>query len=508
MPSAKYFRLMVGDTKKTALELSAVHLYNDNTRVDQNATITSGFDLSGAELGIVKTDTPVDSSKIDIDLKIKRKTSLYLIWTFAADVNVNAFKIGSGSSESSFLDKFSLQYSDDGLTFKNFINIALDKKLYYPGPWQLTDLKPVGQCYPFALSKADQLVNNCTAGDVSLHDNYSFRSLVSEPKPRNVTWIGASTTGLAVPFPGTFQSGKYYFEVCCATKNLYAPTSAYNRFVLGFFKDPNERFTDYRLSDSKGASFCIHHPSCTSTDAPFTFAGNYDYSDEIAWKEFKAPGVQHGLAIDFDTRTIKIVNPTYAQKPPGVYDMTKCNFATATTLGEKLKLAIILPSSYGATIFNDGVYMNFGQDPFVNQPPAGFQAGFGPRWREVPDSFTMFQFKPSLFNADVSADYVAAGDTFEYSAPVFDMISAFENINGGYYIKGSITRVPNIENKRFLTSLFSHEAKQIVATCIASDTGIYEFYGIKYGLYTVLSVDIRDNTVSETIGPVYPKEIV
>ena len=266
MPSAKYFRLMVGDTKKTALELSAVHLYNDNTRVDQNATITSGFGLSGAELGIVKTGTPVDSSKIDIDLKIKRKTSLYLIWTFAADVNVNAFKIGSGSSESSFLDKFSLQYSDDGLTFKNFINIALDKKLYYPGPWQLTDLKPVGQCYPFALSKADQLVSNCTSGDVSLHDNYSFRSLTSEPKPRNLNWAGNGTTGLAVPFPGTFQSGKYYFEVSCATKNLYSPSSAYNRFVLGFFKDPNERFTDYRLAASKGASFCIHHPSTTTSD--------------------------------------------------------------------------------------------------------------------------------------------------------------------------------------------------------------------------------------------------
>lgn len=507
MPSAKYFRLVVADVKKDLIELSAVHLYNDNERIDQSATLTCGFGPTSGELEPIKSNSPIEGSKVTIDLKTKRKGSCYVVWTFAAPVNVNAFRIGSGTGPETFLDKFSLQWSDDGITFKPFIKILLDKKLFYPGPWQLSDLKPVGRGYPFVMSKADQLIGLGIGGDCSLKDNYSFKGNANNPKAYFQNWA-ATSVGLNVPLPGIFVSGKYYFEVSCATKNTYANNNAYNKYVLGLFKDPNEKIDEMRDAALLGPSWALNHPAASSSTNPWQFNYANEYSDVVAWKEWGGPGVQHGLAINFDDHTVQVVNPTYAKLEPGVYPMTKSNFATASAIGDKLKLGILTTYGNGCCAANDNVSINFGQEPFKHQPPAGYEPYFGPRWREIPDDFIVRYIKNEQINTNSSGDYNAAGDPIESPYNDLSLSMITEISTGGYYIKGTITREPNAETKRFLTMLFSHESNRVVAQCVASTTGVYEFYGIAYGLYTVMSVDLRTNIVSESIGPVYPKGIV
>lgn len=507
MPSARYFRLVAGDTKKSALEISAVHLYNDNTRVDQNATLSCGFGLNATQLEPVKTDSPVDGTKIDINLAATRLLSAYVVWTFATAVNVNAFKIGTGSGESTFLDSLTFQYSDDGITYTSFIKIVGDKKLYYPGPWQLTDLKPVGECYPAVMSMVDQYVTNFAQGDVSLVDNYTFNSARNIVVPKIFNW-NTSTTGMQTNIPGFYTTGKFYFEVSCNTKNLYVGgETAYAKHMLGFFKDPVERLNDIRTANIKGAALCIHHSFAPVIDTPFNVNTYREYNPLIKNKSF-TPGVQHGLAIDLDNRTAKVVNPTYADVALGVYDITNFAGTTNLTAGERLKLAIFIPTTYGSLLYNDGISVNFGQKPFVNPVPSGFQAGLGPRWREVPTPFTGPDVPIVSYNRSGMDDPFANGEVREILYSNFDRTVAFENFGGHFYIKGTITRDPNIQNKRFLAKLFSHDTGEFVMSCVVSPSGLYEFYGIAYGLYSVFSVDLFNNTVSEAIGPVYPKEIV
>lgn len=509
MPAAKYFRIIPLSTGKTKFEVSAIHLYNDNTRVDQTATLSSGFGLIGADLNPVKSDTPAEGTKIDIDLATKRQASVYIIWTFAANVNVNAFRIGSGTDETTFLDKFVLQYSDDGITFKSFVRISVDKKLYYPGPWQLSELKPVGEGYPMVMSKVDQMSGFPNGFDCGLRDNYSFKGNVNGDPKRSTNWTSSSTY-LQVQLPGFYKTGKYYFEVSCAAKNLYSLNNAYNKLILGFFKDDTERLEEFRLTTLQGGALCINHPACVSKSntTPLSWIYNTDYSVDVKYQEF-TPGVQHGLAIDFDSRSFQVVNPTYAKKAPGVYPLTNSNFDTATTPADKLSLALVFPISYGSTIVNDDISINFGQRPFTNTPPPGFQAAFGPRWHEIPDTIYIREQIYESFNRSVSADYITAGDKFESPISLLSdiMVNTFEG-GGRYYIKGTVTRQPASDNKRFLTLLFSHNSNSIVRECVVSGQGLYEFFGIEYGLYTVLSVDLRTGITSEAIGPVYPKEII
>lgn len=506
MPSARYFRLVAGDTKKSALEISAVHLYNDNTRVDQNATLSCGFGLNATQLEPVKTDSPVDGTKIDINLAATRLLSAYVVWTFATAVNVNAFKIGTGSGESTFLDSLTFQYSDDGITYTSFIKIVGDKKLYYPGPWQLTDLKPVGECYPAVMSMYDQYITNMSQGDASLVDNYTFNSARNLVTPKSFNW-SASTTGYQANIPGVYTTGKFYFEVSCTYNNLYGVGRVYSKHMLGFFKDPIERLADIRTASIKGATFAINHTCAPNIDTPFNANTYREYSPTLLHKSF-TPGVQHGLAIDLDTRTAKVVNPTYSDLAPGVYDMTNFTGPTNLTAGERLKLAIFLPTTYGSLLYNDGISVNFGQKPFVNPVPSGFQAGLGPRWREVPVPITGPDVPVVSYNRSGMDDPFANGEVRETLYTRLNTNLAFENFGGHFYIKGTITRDPNIQNKRFLARLFSHDTGEFLTSCVVSPSGLYEFYGIAYGLYSVFSVDLFNNTVSEAIGPVYPKEIV
>jgi hypothetical protein len=509
MPSARFFRIQIGDTKKEALEISAIHLYNDNTRVDQTATLSSGFGLNATQLEPIKSDAPAAGTKIDVNLKLNRVTATYIVWTFASAVNVNAFRIGSGEREDSFLDKFSLQYSDDGITYWPFINILLDKKLFYPGPWQLSDLKPVGEGYPFCMSKVDQLIGSTGGSDVSLQDNYSFKnSRNGNTGSKSQNWVGNGMVNYALGLPGYFKSGKYYFEVTCATKNTYGIDTGYNSFVLGLFKDATERLSNFRDEAAPGASLCLNKSSQqTSGAGPRQYNHHYPYADDLPYKKF-VPGVQHGLAIDFDTHTIQVVNPTWSDKPPGTYPVSRSNFASNTALGDKIRLAIITTGSYGLHILNDSMTINFGQAAFVNPVPAGFQPCFGPRWREVPHDFVMKEINLWTFNADGVSDMKQTGDDFYTNYNVGKTVNALDQGVGSYYIKGTISRVPNIENKRFMTLLFSHQSNRVIDQCVASNQGLYEFYGIEYGLYSIFSVDLRTGITSESIGPVYPKEIV
>lgn len=512
MPSAKYFRAIVGDFEKPLVELSAFHLYDGNTRVDQNATLSSGFGIASGDLAVLKTDTPTSPNLLAIESATKRKTSLYVIWTFANAINVNAFRVGTTGSEATFLNKLTLQYSDDGIQFKTFINILMDKQLHYPGPWTLTELKPVGECFPFVLSAYDLECGNTVQGNCDLKDNYGF---VENPN-LNGTFRGPvspTSGGMKLTLPGILHTGKMYFETEYKYNNTANNGSIYNKLLMGFYNDPTERITEPRILTAKGFALSLTYPSCTTNvSAASTIYFPYGFSPEVAldtllpFKQF-VPGVQNGFAIDFDARNLKIINPTWSDVGPGVYNAGNFKFDFGGLVGDKYK-PFLLFSQYGWNFFAEMPSFNFGQKPFQHPVPAGYQAGFGPRWHEVPSATTVKNYTPFLYDKgrmpdrkDIN-DPVIIKDSSRLKSPIRVTHA------GNYYIKGTVSRVPNDVNKRFLVQLFSHRGNKIIAECTASQSGVYEFYGVSYGLYTLYSVDLRSNIVSEAIGPLYPTEII
>ena len=154
MPSARYFRLRLINNKPS-IEISAVHLYNADVRVDSTATITSGFTTDNVILGKVKTDVPDASSVVTVNTTTLQNTAFFIHWNFAAATNVNAFKIGSGNSQATFLNQFVLEYSTNLVDYIPFIRVNRDKQLKYPGPLALSDLKLYGESFPAILSRTE-----------------------------------------------------------------------------------------------------------------------------------------------------------------------------------------------------------------------------------------------------------------------------------------------------------------------------------------------------------------
>ena len=509
MPSALYFKLKIFVEDKTKIDLSCFHLYDDNTRVDQNATITTGFDNNASNIAILKNDPPIENISLAVNnVLVVKKSKLYIIWKFSSATNVNAFRIGTGSSEDTMVNKFSLSYSDDGSSYVNFINIGKDKKLSYPGPWQLTQLKPVGECFPVVLDRGKdfQYINNSKPITVG-EDGRSINGLVLDidftSLNPGITYNNPGRySGLFIKeIPGIFSAGKFYFEVSETTFNTLHKTNIYSYITLVLVADNTERST---VPDKPGSpAFGINSNFNTELSnsvygASRTMMGYTRYSTYISF----VPGYQTGFSIDFDNQELKYYNPTWCNDGFGPFNLTVSQTAFKKfALGTKFKLFI-----YADNYINHHfakLDINVGQNTFVNALPNGFQPGLGPRWKEEIDgSFSYNDYNEVVYNKDLEP----YNNKNLIISPIVDRISDPIILigNGTFYIKGTVKREPEIENKRFIVQLFSISARAIIAERVVSSNGLYEFIGIAYGAYTITSIDLRTNTVSECIGPVYP----
>ena len=75
MPSVKYFRLVITDEKPN-FKISALHLYDDDLRVDEGATLTSGFTIDAVELNKLKNNTPSIDSFLNINSTLLHRNKL------------------------------------------------------------------------------------------------------------------------------------------------------------------------------------------------------------------------------------------------------------------------------------------------------------------------------------------------------------------------------------------------------------------------------------------------
>jgi hypothetical protein len=512
MPSARYFRL-VPYTSKKKIDISAIHLYDGNIRVDQTATITTG--TKATNTNVIKIDNPVVDSLVSFDKTTQRETACSVYWQFSSAVNVNAFRIGSGDSENTFLDQFVIYYSDDGITYIRFIAITADVKLDYPGPWQLSQLKPVGEGFPMYISSASIWRGTTNGG--GHYDIENGRTFVGNKAYRNkglfsFNYINGNTD-LQIVLPGHYRTGKFYFEINANDFNMFGVTSssgeASNFFKISLFMAPDstERTYDFISTSLRAAAFSLNYYNFYDGVNPYNANYYKRWNASLLVTRF-VPGTQCGVVVDFDNRKIQYLNPSWTVIAPGLYDPSNPFMNNVSNTETSWKLAIVSGASNGYSRTASHTFsLNFGQEPFTHTVPAGVYPCFGPRWKEVYTPFTnteaRFVFKD---------DTVGFDNTFEVNNNVHYASKARSRTpiehSGFYYIKGTISRDPDLATKKMVARLYSHSSQSFVDTTSVSGNGEYEFYGIKYGLYSVYSSDFSNNSSTEVIGPMYPLKIV
>src|SRR5574343_17552 len=524
MPSCKYFRVVILDDKPL-IKLTALHLYNNDTRVDQTATLSTGFTSDNTSLQYLKNTTPSSNNVFEINTTNIRANYRYIKWTFTADTNVNCFQIGFGDSELTSLQKFKLQFSINNTDWENILFVGPDKKLAFTMPFSFSELKPNGQCFPFLLS-----CYNLNVGSINTNTGISFPKIT--PNKNSIIlkntllhnynsdaintrgWLcGSNGEGNALD--GIFNKGKFYFEVSTLLENpdnlssLGDNTSVYNCLNLAIAPLTNERIasTGLRNTSTTYKTIGLNIPKYSAGSTAYNYTSQNLFNRTLTPKTKFTPGVQHGILLDFDNKQSWFLNTTWTSAAPGKYSFTTDLLAVLS--GNSFGLALLF-NIYGVAMsYLPSIYLNFGQEPFSNVVPDGYNQGIGPRWREVYDeidtgvsSFTSL-FSTETFDFDLNNEVV-----IEEPGQIKPTSSFNGEVGGEFYIKGRITKLPDSPNKKFYALLINHENQETVDHCLVSKDGYYEFYGISNFFYTIVSIDFSNNVISETIGPIKPARIV
>jgi hypothetical protein len=115
MPTARYWRLAQCESYYlTGLEISEVALYSAGTRIDGSAILSCPTPLSSGTLENLRDSS--FASTVRWDETYPLPPGFALVWDFGSDVSVDEVGI-AGPSQSTFLHKFGLQYSSDGVVW-------------------------------------------------------------------------------------------------------------------------------------------------------------------------------------------------------------------------------------------------------------------------------------------------------------------------------------------------------------------------------------------------------
>lgn len=115
MPAARYWRAIGLQTYGgAALELSALHLYLSGVRVDASATLSSAIAPSFGALANLQDGSTSTVCRWDS----VSANGFALSWDFGSAQGVDALRLGSGALQSEYLERLTLQYSSNGVTWE------------------------------------------------------------------------------------------------------------------------------------------------------------------------------------------------------------------------------------------------------------------------------------------------------------------------------------------------------------------------------------------------------
>lgn len=113
----RYWRLKDISVNISILELAEIHLYSQDVRVDEGATLSVSVpDYTGNPVNSLKDG--ILSSILSWDTVDVQTPSFYITWDFTTPVEVTALKQGL-HSELSYMTGFTIQWSDDGVTWND-----------------------------------------------------------------------------------------------------------------------------------------------------------------------------------------------------------------------------------------------------------------------------------------------------------------------------------------------------------------------------------------------------
>lgn len=502
MPIARYWRIAVGSQGvPTETEVSAITLINTDTVFDMTAAaavVTTSFVPVSGDPSILMRSAPVGNECLVIP---SSSGARYITFDLKTAVNINAFRIGFGSNELKSMTKLSLQYSTTNLLWTTLYSIEDAVKLNYTAPYTLSELSSSNTGYP-SLFQQKEIVSYDTPSNspgTMLVDTLERRvfSYNGSKLPSDASTVGSS---FFLPLSGWMKPGKYYFELSVQTKvNQSLANSLY--FGIGYRKSTVE----YRMDPKNSLLFALTQTLNGSNKATYVLDPKTSLGLEspagFNIVEGGKSGYQGSFLLDSILKKIELKNSPYI----GNLEFTHAKSFNATVATTD-SLFFFLTSPLLSDTREIDYTFNFGQKPWVNEPPAGFESRIGYRWNLVVDNLWISKqktrMKDLVENPAVRCNPLDFGDEYFPSNSFKDVLIEEKQ---KYFIKGFVSSQDNAQRKHLVKLMSYPELILLEETVSNSQTGLYEFINIEYREYAIVSCDLLNKDYSpEIIAPVFP----
>ncbi len=498
MPTARYWRLTPGiKSTPTTIELSGIRFLKDNTVLPM-AGVTTRLNFTGSigSADILRRTDIVDGESFVFPNNRGVKAVVY---DFQQIVDINTFQIGFGSNELKSLTKFTLEYSQDGLSYTAMTRIAENKKLKYTSPYTFSTVSNPDSGYPAVMDASFLLPSAMTSGRFWPQPNFdSFKRRVSVKNidtgiPAMQSYNGGD---FFIPLTGWVKPGRHYFEFSMETVNNVIEQ---NCIYIGMgYKTPD----GHVYTKAKSLLLALNQPwNGRCTDVNFQVQQNI--SQPITPAYTLPPGgkrgYQGGIAIDLINGVFQQLNSPYIAN----FNYLTAEGYFATQSDQDSVFFFLVTGSWNDSNDIDFSF-NFGQKPWVNPPPVGYDSLIGSRHEVVEDT----TFNTNLFPSEKEFyDFPIVFDKMEIVSPNWKSRkdNLLHSVDQKYFIKGNVETSGGEKTPKIVKLLTFPELTQVASTKSRASDGLYEFLHLKNRTYAIVSQDLGGATYnSEIIGPIKP----
>lgn len=532
----RYIKLtpLMKTTEPVDIELSGFKLFSGDDQIDiSDAVVTINFTPVAGNVDIVKRSTITIGEALVIPAARTRGGAAIYI-DLVDNKSFDAFQIGFGSSQASSMLKFKLEYSNDGVVYRRFADVTYNVRMKYRNPWTFSGLSDKATTgFPGMLQRSlhHQFVNYLTNPQDKLQLPRHYNIFISKDGRRITSRIGNQDifngetfygAQLQTTISGLLRRGKYYFEVEAMspvngpgrgaglfmgvnmeTNNSGQPGGSWGDWIAP--QPPGAAWPSLAAVFSLSTRFSGIRPSNNAYQVDQTLIGGPvppDFTERPGGKK----GFLGGFAVDTVSGVVKVVNspftPEFQFNGPGFITTMQNN---ADDASKRCYFSIFSPGRHDST--NMDLRFNFGQDPFVGTPPAGFTDRIGMRWEieEDPNELTRLNFYVN--------DEITKGSFYTDRKPFTEITEAINStrLNNSldaalkYYVKGKVTDIDGKFPKRTV-EIYTFPQMQLVGSCGSNTVdGTYEFLNLWYRDYVVVSTDSFSNKFESIIlGPLKP----
>lgn len=458
---ARYWRLSMIEGYSESLTLSRLELWNSTNRVCQAATLTANIPAYVGSVSTLKGEGTVGCTF----LYNNRKAFPEFTWDAGSGNTMDVLLVRfAGPSRQEFIRYFNLSYSSDGVNW-TILSTSQKYSLAFPGVNTLTEKPAAGTFFVpkiEAIAELDPFKVDNTAKTVNLD--------IGDRQPRRAIIPIASNT-------------RQYLEIKLPDDNTYP-------WMIGVLRP------DVFTADSLGINDTGTYGGAVVFRNDSSF---YNFGTNVGTSNSITPGFTANSVIGFAIDTINgtiIINSSSGKT--GTRDTRYIGEGGYLVISREYNVSTIFANQ--ERLFT----VNFGQNAFVRQPPAGYAGAFGFLYKYESTSITA----AAAHSVSAAVDGVAGDITFGDFVNVSHISkqAKYEQYCGKGYIKNRVYTKGNPNNPaKKKIALFDMATNIFVAETVSDTTGLFEFKFLDEKLkYVAMALDELGQWEPACTGPLTP----